>query len=67
MDGRQLAEVARDVRPELAILFITGYAENAATQASFHGTNVQMITKPFAIDDLAAKIGEMMPVADQVS
>jgi signal transduction histidine kinase len=60
MNGRQLAEVARDARPDLAILFITGYAENAAIRAGFLGSNMQMISKPFALDSLAAKIGEMM-------
>ena len=60
MNGRQLAEVARDARPDLAILFITGYAENAAIRAGFLGSNMQMISKPFALDALAAKIGEMM-------
>ncbi len=60
MNGRQLAEVARRHRPELPILFVTGYAENAATKASFLGTNMDMISKPFAVEKLAAKIGELM-------
>jgi signal transduction histidine kinase len=59
MNGRQLAEVARKHRPKLPILFITGYAENAAIRAGFLGSNMAMIMKPFAIDRLAAKIGEM--------
>ncbi len=62
MNGRQLAEIARQHRPELPILFVTGYAENAATKASFLGTNMAMISKPFAVDALAAKINEMMTV-----
>jgi PAS domain S-box-containing protein len=60
MNGRQLAELAREHRPNLPILFVTGYAENAAIRAGFLGTNMAMITKPFAIDSLAAKIDEMM-------
>jgi PAS domain S-box-containing protein len=60
MNGRQLAEIARQYRPDLPILFVTGYAENAATKASFLGPNMAMIGKPFAVDDLAAKINEMM-------
>ncbi|KSB91903.1 hybrid sensor histidine kinase/response regulator [Caulobacter vibrioides] len=63
MNGRQLAEVARDRRPDLPILFITGYAENAAIRAGFLGSNMAMIGKPFALDTLAAKISEMMPEA----
>lgn len=60
MNGRQLAEIARQHRPDLPVLFITGYAENAAIRAGFLGTNMAMITKPFAIDALAAKISEML-------
>lgn len=60
MNGRQLAEVARGHRPHLPILFITGYAENAAIRAGFLGTNMDMITKPFALETLAGKIHEMM-------
>ena len=61
INGRQLAEIAREHRPTLPVLFVTGYAENAAIRADFLGTNMAMITKPFAIDALAAKIDEMMP------
>lgn len=60
MNGRQLAEVARRYRPELPILFVTGYAENATTKASFVGTNMDMISKPFAVEKLAAKISGLM-------
>ena len=60
MNGRQLAEVARQHRPKLPILFVTGYAENAAIRAGFLGTNMAMISKPFAIPTLAAKIVEIL-------
>lgn len=64
MNGRQLAEAARQHRPDLPILFVTGYAENAAIRAGFLGTNMEMITKPFALDALAAKISQMLARAD---
>ena len=60
MNGRQLAEVARQHRPELPVLFVTGYAENAAIRAGFLGTNMDMIAKPFSIDALAGKISDML-------
>ncbi|WP_267388305.1 ATP-binding protein [Sphingomonas sp. GC_Shp_3] len=60
MNGRQLAEVARQHRPDLPILFVTGYAENAANRAGFLGTNMTMITKPFALANLARRISELM-------
>ena len=61
MNGRQLAEEARSHRPNLPVLFVTGYAENAAIRAGFLGTNMAMITKPFSIENLSAKIAEMTP------
>ncbi len=46
LNGRQLADAAREHRPGLKVLFITGYAENAA-MAGFLAPGMQMITKPF--------------------
>jgi len=60
MNGRELAETARDHRPELPILFITGYAENAAIRSDFVGANMSMVTKPFSLDELAAKVSQMI-------
>jgi len=60
MNGRELAERARAHRPDLPILFITGYAENAAIRAGFLGANMSMITKPFSLDALAAKVSQMI-------
>ncbi|WP_420141513.1 response regulator [Sphingomonas sp.] len=60
MNGRQLADIARTHMPDLPILFVTGYAENATLRSGFLGTNMAMITKPFQIERLSAKIGEML-------
>lgn len=60
MNGRQLAEVARQHLPDLPILFVTGYAENASVRAGFLGTNMHMITKPFQIEHLSSKIDQML-------
>jgi PAS domain S-box-containing protein len=56
LNGRQVAEAARIFRPDLKILFMTGYAETAAMADGFLAPGMQMITKPFAIDSLAARI-----------
>lgn len=66
MNGRQLAEVARRHRPNLPVLFVTGYAENAAIRAGFLGTNMSMISKPFALDALATKVREMLVAPDSL-
>jgi DNA-binding response OmpR family regulator len=59
MNGRQLAEIARQHRPELKVLFVTGYAEHATTRGGFLGAGMEMVTKPFALDALAKKIRDM--------
>ncbi len=60
MNGRQLAEIGRQLRPGLKVLFITGYAEHAAVRAGFLDDGMQMITKPFAFDNLTSKVREMI-------
>jgi signal transduction histidine kinase len=56
MNGRQLAETARALRPGLKVLFITGYAEIATESDGFLEAGMAMITKPFTVDMLAEKI-----------
>jgi PAS domain S-box-containing protein len=60
LNGRQLAEIARHHRPDLKILFVTGYAEQATSYAPFLAPGMEMMTKPFALDALALKIREML-------
>jgi CheY-like chemotaxis protein len=60
MNGRQLAEIGRQYRPDLKVLFITGYAEHAAVRGGFLDPGMQMITKPFTFDLLTAKVREMI-------
>ena len=61
MSGRDLADHVRRHRPSLPILFVTGYAERAAERSMFLGEGMAMITKPFAIEELADKVAAMMP------
>ena len=60
MNGRQLAEIGRQIRPGLKVLFITGYAEHAAVRGGFLDPGMQLITKPFTFDLLTAKVREMI-------
>jgi len=62
MNGRQLAEIGRQYRPDLKVLFITGYAEHAAVRGGFLDSGMQMITKPFTFDLLTAKVREMIRI-----
>ncbi len=60
LNGRQLADAARVSRPELKVLFMTGYAENATIANGFLEAGMQMITKPFAVEALATRIRDMI-------
>lgn len=60
LNGRQVAEIARQRHPGLPVLFVTGYAEKAAVRGGFLDEGMDMITKPFAIDVLSARIREMI-------
>jgi len=63
MNGRQLAEIAREQRPGLKVLFVTGYAENATMRSEFLEPGMQMITKPFAMEALASTVRDLIGVA----
>ncbi len=60
MDGHQVAATGREARGALKVLFITGHAGNALLGDDPLDAATQVMTKPFAIDDLAAKVGEML-------
>jgi CheY-like chemotaxis protein len=60
ISGRKLAEIARASRPDLKVLFVTGYAENAVVRGDFLDPGMDMLTKPFALDALGAKVRAMI-------
>ncbi|MBC7490878.1 MAG: response regulator, partial [Novosphingobium sp.] len=60
MNGRQLADAARGRRPDLKVLFITGYAENAVIGNERLAAGMHILTKPFAIDTLSERIRDLI-------
>jgi PAS domain S-box-containing protein len=56
MNGRQIADAARVGRPDLKVLFITGYAENAVVRNGYLEAGMQMMIKPFTMEALATRI-----------
>ncbi|WP_311223126.1 MULTISPECIES: PAS domain-containing protein [unclassified Acidovorax] len=60
LNGRQVADAARVSRPQLKVLFITGYAENAAVGNGLLEYGMQVITKPFDMAALVGKVQEMI-------
>jgi nitrogen-specific signal transduction histidine kinase len=60
MNGRQVADAARISRPGLKVLFVTGFAENAVLGNGHLPPGMEVITKPFLVADLAAKVSEII-------
>lgn len=60
MNGRQMADAGRERRPDLKVLFITGYAENAALGNGHLRPGMQVLTKPFAMEALASRIKDLI-------
>jgi len=60
MNGRQLADQAREMRPGLKVLFITGYAESVAIADGFLQPGMEMITKPFDLGNLSRRVRTMV-------
>ena len=60
MNGREFADYAREVRPDLKILFVTGYAQNAALAGGFLKPGMELITKPFDVDKFSQRVRDMV-------
>ncbi len=60
LNGRQMADAGRVTRPDLKVLFITGYAENAVLGNGYLVPGMQVLTKPFVLDILIARIRELV-------
>jgi PAS domain S-box-containing protein len=60
LNGRQVADAARLLRPQLKVLFMTGYAEKAAINGGFLDAGMELITKPFTIAALSQKISGIL-------
>jgi PAS domain S-box-containing protein len=56
LNGRQVADAARVLRPKLKVLFITGYAENAVISHGHLDPGMHVVTKPFQVEDLGRRI-----------
>jgi signal transduction histidine kinase/CheY-like chemotaxis protein len=60
LNGRQVADAGRVTRPDLKVLFITGFAENAAIGNGHLGSGMEVMTKPFVMSALANKIRDLI-------
>ena len=64
MTGRQLADAARAILPDLKVLYTTGYSRNAVIHNGVLDPGTNFLSKPFAIDQLAAKVRSVLDAPD---
>jgi two-component system, cell cycle sensor histidine kinase and response regulator CckA len=60
MSGRQLGDLARAARPDLAILYVSGYTDETILEHGLLAQAVSFLQKPFAADDLTRKVREVL-------
>jgi CheY-like chemotaxis protein len=60
LNGRQVADAARALRPGLKVLFITGFAEQSVTDRKGLEPGMQLMTKPFALDEMTRRVRAML-------
>jgi CheY-like chemotaxis protein len=60
INGRELADRVLAIRPELKVLFTTGFTRNAVVHNGVLDHGVAFIAKPFTVDSLAAKLREVL-------
>jgi DNA-binding NtrC family response regulator len=60
VNGVKLAEEARRRRPDLKVLFTTGYARDALSGAAAPGSGAETLGKPFTVEELAAKVRDAL-------
>jgi PAS domain S-box-containing protein len=66
MTGVQMAATARAERPDLKVLFITGYPLRVATDIGRLDANMHMLAKPFTIETLASRIEAILKTSQRV-
>jgi signal transduction histidine kinase len=60
MNGRQIADAARETRPKVKVLFMTGYAANVALDGGGLAEGMQILAKPFAMETLSNKVSQLL-------
>jgi signal transduction histidine kinase/ActR/RegA family two-component response regulator len=64
LNGRQMVEAVKALRPDLRVLYMTAYAQTPVSGKDWYQSGMEVIAKPFAMDDLALRIREVMGTAD---
>ncbi len=60
ISGNKLCEQLKELKPDMQILFMSGYTEDVIEQFGVHKEDVNFITKPFSIEGLAKKVHQIL-------
>ena len=60
MDGPTLVRAVKRIRPEMAVIFMSGYAEEAFRRNDEKAEDLHFLPKPFGLKQLAAKVKEVL-------
>jgi PAS domain S-box-containing protein len=60
MSGRELAQILADLRPELKIIYMSGYTDDAALRYGIHELRTAFLQKPFGLSALAQKVRDSL-------
>lgn len=64
LNGRRLADKARETWPDLKVLYTTGYTRNAIVHNGMLDAGVAFIAKPFTIEQIARKVRQVLDAKD---
>jgi two-component system cell cycle sensor histidine kinase/response regulator CckA len=62
MDGPGLVREVREINPEMKVIFISGYTEDAFRQRLDTDFRIEFLPKPFSLKELAAKVRDVLAV-----
>jgi len=60
MNGRILVEKMKELRAQLKVLFVSGYAENVVSEGGHLAPGMNFLQKPFTHDSLSGKVREVL-------
>lgn len=63
MDGIELSQLAAKKRPEIKIMFITGFAAVAMSERNSINENARILSKPFHLNDLVKQVEKLLEAA----
>lgn len=66
INGRKLADAMRGIRPNVRVLFMTGFTKNAVVHNGVLDPGVHFLAKPFTLDELSRKLREILDATDKV-